>query len=719
MLLAKLSKSLVALLSTAFFFATVNGQGNAKDHIKSTLSEEESLSIFAADGDSLIIRPEHLGIVNGLATVGITHNYVGLIDGIWAQPLVSSSFHILPRLWGEKIKTDHYSWLPFKATRSGHLRGVQFSTTTTLIFGMKAGIMELKFKNTNKQKIGIPLELVLNDQYNYKISLDYIRDWGFSTPKSTTSVRDELDSRGILRIQGNYAIGIGVTMKEVIWEASTRRFLSTISLNPGEEQKVYVVFSIGEKEKAAGLRDSLLGNPGKYIREATEKYISEVRNIYDRLPRLISDNQSLVRFYNRSLSIFITNKYTVPEFVLNPYYGTGAVKGGCQGNYVYNFGQVREILPLLDAQATKKHIKQFLTTDCVSNHYAFYPMTGEPFGSWYMVNDEKIIALTYDYVKNTGDLAFLRESIKEKKTVLDLLIESAMRLDDKSGPVKLIDYGPAGDHLELGWEFHYNHIMPDVNARRYENYKRVSMLCEAVGDPQPYLMERAIMLKKLLKAQLWNPDIKWFMFEDDKGRKDVRYTVQMFKMFGSDVLDKEIEDGLISHINVDEFLSPFGLHSMSKKDPAYDQADVDNGGGGICTSFPTLISEFLYNEGRSRVADEIMRRILWWGSRMPYLGDSQLANEIDYRVHTPLQSEIGTATLAQTIIFGIFGVDADFDGNITINPKKTILSNDLTLKGLKLRNRSIDIVVKGTRYEVVANGKAYYSSIGSPIIIKN
>ena len=61
-----------------------------------------------ANGDSMIIRPEHLGIVNGLATVGITHDLVGGIDGFWGQPLVSSSFHVLPRLWG---RTDQYGTL--------------------------------------------------------------------------------------------------------------------------------------------------------------------------------------------------------------------------------------------------------------------------------------------------------------------------------------------------------------------------------------------------------------------------------------------------------------------------------------------------------------------------------------------------------------------------------------------------------------------------------
>lgn len=78
-----------------------------------------------------------------------------------------------------------------------------------------------------------------------------------------------------------------------------------------------------------------------------------------------------------------------------------------------------------------------------------------------------------------------------------------------------------------------------MNGRRYNNYKRVSELCEFVGKPQPYLMERAKALKKLLKDELWDSEIKWFRFIDSQGNKDVRYTVQIFKLFVSDVIDEK------------------------------------------------------------------------------------------------------------------------------------------------------------------------------------
>ena len=146
----------------------------------------------------------------------------------------------------------------------------------------------------------------------------------------------------------------------------------------------------------------------------------------------------------------------------------------------------------------------------------------------------------------------------------------------------------------------------------------------------------------MLKQRLWNPKTRWFDFQDDKGRKDTRYTVQMFKLFGSKVLDAEEEAGLLGHLNSEkEFLSEFGLHSMSKTDPAYDQVDIDNGGGGRLH----VLSRRRSPSGSTRRATPTpprtsCKRILWWGERMPYWGDSIVADKIDYRKDTPLQCTI-------------------------------------------------------------------------------
>ena len=104
---------------------------------------------------------------------------------------------------------------------------------------------------------------------------------------------------------------------------------------------------------------------------------------------------------------------------------------------------------------------------------------------------------------------------------------------------------------------------------------------------------------------------------------------------------------------------------------------------------------------------------------MPYFCDSQVANEIDYRQDTPLQSNISTGCPAQCILFGIFGIDVAFDGTITINPRKTTLSDKMDIKGLRLRGKEIDISVNGDMYEVVVDGESFTANIGSAITIEN
>ena len=353
----------------------------------------------------------------------------------------------------------------------------------------------------------------------------------------------------------------------------------------------------------------------------------------------------------------------------------------------------------------------------MTTHFSFDPIGAVAWGPWYPVNQEKIVGLIYYYVKNTGDAAFLSEKVAGK-TVLEHAVANAMYGDDPAKPVALIDYGPSNSHLELRLGIPYNHVMSDLNGRRYENYRLAAELADLTGKPAQ-LRHRAEELKTLLKQRLWNAKAGWFDFEDGKGHKDLRYTVQMFKLFGSKVLDAEEEAGLLRHLNSEEeFLSEFGLHSLARTDVAYDGADIDNGGPGCYTSFPPQIAERLYKAGRPEAAENVLKRILWWGDRAPYWGDSLVAYTIDYRKDTPLQCTIGGVAGAQCIIFGLFGVRAEFNGDIRIHPRPPALAPQMELKNLRLRGHVLDIVVHDGEYEVREGQRHIQSSVDDSVFVR-
>jgi len=704
-----------------YLYVAYSNDGHRGSHLKSAemavipleslaVADEAADDLFAIGGDASIMDEEHLGIVNGKLTVGINHGDVGSVAGLWSPPYVSSDFLLEMRVSGGEIPTETYTWQPTEVRRAGAVQNLAVSSVTALIDGARAGVLMADIENKAPTPQDVPIAFAIRG------TLDRTDTWEFSRAQSATEAPVVVEGAALVKGQGPFAIVLRSDLGGLAWNEAESSWNATLSMQPGEQRRVCVVFGIGDKAEAAAACEAIIAKPEQAVAEARVAFRRRVDDLFDKLPTLTSDNAALVHFYNRSLVHFLMNRWDIPEFVLNPYYSTGSVKGGCVCEYLWNFGEVWEILPLYDPQAAREHIKQFLKTD-ITTHFAFMPITGEAFGPWYPVNQEKIIGLTYYYVKNTGDAAFLDESVAGK-TVLEWVVTNAMLGDDLDKPVTLIDYGPSNSHLELRRGYPYNHVMPDLNGRRYANFLRAAELCDLAGKPTSYLKDRAKALKTLLKEQLWDAETKWFWFLDDQGAKDIRYTVQIFKLFGSDVLDGEEEAGLLEHLNETEFLSEQGLHSMSKLDIAYDQVDIDNGGGGICTCFTPQIAERLYRAGHADKADDMLRRVLWWGERMPYWGDSLVANAVDYRKDTPLQCTVDGVTVAQCIIFGVFGVEAQFNGDIAIDPHRPAFAHRLALRGLKLRGLTLDIDVDGTTYEVRCGDKRIESKVGDAVVVR-
>jgi hypothetical protein len=145
---------------------------------------------------------------------------------------------------------------------------------------------------------------------------------------------------------------------------------------------------------------------------------------------------------------------------------------------------------------------------------------------------------------------------------------------------------------------------------------------------------------------------------------------------------------------------------------------VDNGGPGACTCFPPNIAILLYKAGRPREAEDLMQRCLWWGSRMPYWGDSSYADRVDYRHDTPLQCTIDGVAVAQCFVFGMFGVDPQFDGSILVTPRPAAFAPRTALRGIKIRGAVFDIELGEKEFKVVSGGKTVVAPVGRTISIK-
>ena len=72
----------------------------------------------------------------------------------------------------------------------------------------------------------------------------------------------------------------------------------------------------------------------------------------------------------------------------------------------------------------------------------------------------------------------------------------------------------------------------------------------------------------------------------------------------------------------------------------------------------------------------------------------------------------------QRMIFGMFGVAADLQGRITVNPVPPSFSPRIRLTGLKIRGRSIDIEAGDGEFTVTTGGRSMKSNVGRPVVLE-
>ena len=304
-------------------------------------AQEKSTSnlaaVFDMDGRDIIRDEVDLGIVNGKLALGINFRDVAGIGGLWSPPYVSSNFSLDGRVSGKKVPTSKWNWRPFQVEREGNLGDVAVASTTTMIYGRRAAVTSFTFKNAGSASA--PLEFFTLGW------LDAVRDWGFTKPTNRSETTLHADGRLLTLSQGKLAIVVAIDSPEWTWEVSGNLGRAVATLPGKQSHSVNVVIAMGEADDAAASLAEILANTAGAIGAAEKEYVDRVGEVFEKLPTLESDNEQLVRWYNRSLIHLLMNRWELPDFVLKPYYSTGSVNGGCVANYLWNFGELWQIFP--------------------------------------------------------------------------------------------------------------------------------------------------------------------------------------------------------------------------------------------------------------------------------------------------------------------------------------------------------------------------------------
>ena len=668
------------------------------------------LKMFAMTDRESCQAPEDNGLVNGQLAVNSWLPDVAEIRALFAPPLFSNNFRMVLRVNDRQVTTVHYEWRPDRLARTGTLAGLRLRTELTPLRQTAAMLLNTVVTNSTRKAIEV--------QFQYEVygGVNQQEHWRFGHPTANCHAEKEWDGKALYLRNAHGEIQVSSTLPLTAYTPVRTGVLNSrqITLTPGQRLTFWTFLSLGQIGEYDSLRQKALKSPEKYIAQTHAWWQSRVERLFDQMPTLASDNRQLVTYYNRSLLHLLMNEWNAPGFLLHPHYGTGSISGDTICCYMWNYGGPYRLWSMLSPKSAQEHLLHLLSLD-LSNCYAFHANDGTAFGPYYPINHEKVVFLAYYYVLQTGDSGILRKKI-QGRSVIEHLVGHALAHDNPAQKVGLTDYGPANDHLELRSPtfdkdptMRYNGVMPDLNLRRCPLMHLVAILCRLAGHRPPIDLEkRAETLKRLIHRKLFSSKEGWFQCLNTEGPPVYRYTIQMFKAlgWGDWALEPEAKQGLLKHLMSEgEFLGPFGVHSLSRKDPAYFEGDVDNGGPGACVSFAAAVIERLYRDGCSEQADSILQRLLWMGGALPYWGDSQRADVKDYRRVSHLQCDIEGAVPAQAIIFGLFGIDVKPDFSITISPHLFPDARQMALRNIRLANQSFDIFCSPQGFSVTHNGQ--------------
>ncbi len=237
--------------------------------------------------------------------------------------------------------------------------------------------------------------------------------------------------------------------------------------------------------------------------------------------------------------------------------------------------------------------------------------------------------------------------------------------------------------------------MPSPNGERVYAYRTVADLMEQV-DPQLYrekISHFRAMAKEVTEALnniLWLEKEGWYGTRQRDGSVVPVYSIQVFDLLRiPGLVPADRAKRLITHLNADEFVAPWGIRSMSVKDRLFDYNDHDWAGAMSYAGDGPQLSADLFTAGFIPEGWLALQKILWWPDHMAvypqgiandsYTFRYPAAAPFDGRIAAARANIVASAAGVETVLRGIFGLELGRDGSIGFSNNRLPTSKSLAL----------------------------------------
>jgi hypothetical protein len=607
-----------------------------------------------------------------------------------------------------------FVWQPDRVERRSVYKGLELKSTTVVPFKTMSVAVKLTVTNTTKSRRKTEIKLAINGG-----AAKSVKPWNAAYSPG------EYDNARTVEQTRNAVLCKSIHSDAYVIQGSSPKPASLLpawityqfDLAANESASIVFVNSLGESASSVQKEyDSIVNNFDAVAKATTDEWNRQLKAAFTpgndvfsgHVPTLVTSDDNLKRIYHSAVMSALYFRRTTPHSVYGTSYVTLMPRYWETTTFLWDISLSAMLLSMLDPVVLRSMMETWMKLD-IHKHFGTEFLTGAGVGPWYSVNDYAMSRMAKEYLRWTGDRAWLDKQVGERK-VFDHLIRYAEHWRDlNTNGHGLADYGGVTNLLEAVSS--YVHEVAGLNAANVHNLRFAAELVEFKGDKAKaaaYRKEAGELGRRVLELYVPGKGI-WKCRLPDGTYNEVHhcYDFGTTLMNIGDMMSATQKNEIVDFFKR-ELQTPTWMRALSTRDlDVTFSIRPDHQWTGAYCSWPALALSGLYAAGAVDVAFEWMKGLAKTSMQGPY-AQAHFAEDF----YTPESNGAATKSPSdqpyindwacvsgcnylEPIVDSVFGIDAGLFGTISAKPQFGKLDPRAELRNINYQ---------GKRYVADKNG---------------
>ncbi len=505
-----------------------------------------------------------------------------------------------------------FVWRPDRIERSAVWRGLRLSSVMIVPPERNAVAVRLRVDNLHSERRTVEIRLLIQGGVTKKVE-----PWGWLNPGESANRATVVADRSAVVFEAQHSQAAAAV---AAWPGPSAMDGSALTyrleLGPGASRDIVFSNAIGETAaEVLPVAQDLARNFDEQARRSHDEWNATLAAAFTPgngrfsgyLPTLVTSDASIARLYHTALMTLLFHRRTTPASVYGTAYVTLAPRYWETTTFLWDISLSSTMLALLDPAVLRRMVETWMTLD-IHKHFGTEFLKGEGVGPWYSVNDFAMCRMVREYLRWTGDHAWLDKRVGEA-TVIERLVDYATHwraLDvNQHG---LADYGGVNNLLEAVSS--YVHEVAGLNAANVFCLRFVAELLDHRGDmarasalgTEASTLARHVLDLYVPGAGFWNCRLP------DGRMQPVRHCYDFGTVLSSipDDLSTAQKREMVAFFHR-ELQTSAWMRALSARDgDVIFSVRPDHQWTGAYAAWPAIALSALYNAGEDRLAQEWM-----------------------------------------------------------------------------------------------------------------